>query len=314
MKYKNNNLSFDEFNLSNLGNLINLILTILLIIGLFILFGKKNVIINKIKSLSFLIIGITLPLIVLVIIFISDVSFAEKYFLQYPLRKVIIAFIFGISEFLKIFTLAFIWYLIFSRRDYLFIRAFFISLIIVGSLIFLSFFYYLFFNTDKFNSDFKNKKDIAVVLGAAVWSNNEPSPIFEGRLKKAYELYKNGIIKKIQLTGGNAPGEISEAEAGYNYLEKLGVDKTDILLEQQTSTTTEQIFYIKKKIIETMNFDEVVIISDAFHLIRVNEICNFYNVKATLCTSSNNIDWKELLLYKAKDSIELLLFWLFAVQ
>ncbi|MBN1639076.1 MAG: YdcF family protein [Ignavibacteriales bacterium] len=314
LKYKINNLSFDEFHLTNIGNLLNLILTFLLLIGLIIVFFNRNLIWKKLKALIYFTVGVTLPLMVLLVIILFDINFVESYFLQYPIRKVIIALIFGISEFFKLFLLVYVWSLIISKREYIILRSFFVSLMIIGGLIFFSFSYYLFHDTDKYKVSLNTRQDIAVVLGAAVWSNNKPSPIFEGRLKKAYELYKNGIIKKIQLTGGNAPGEVSEAEAGYEYLINLGIDKNDMFVEEKTSTTSEQIFFIKKRIIEKMNFDEVVIISDGYHLIRVNEICNFYNVNAVLCNSNNNITWNELLLYKAKDSIGLLLFWLFAVQ
>lgn len=314
LKYKINNLTFNEFHILNIGNLLNLIFTFLLLLGLIIIFLDKNLFLKKFKTILILALGITLPLFVLVVIIIFDINFVESYFLQYPLKKVIIALIFGVSEFFKIFLLAYLWSLIISKREYLILRSFFVTLIIIGGLIFFSFFYHLFHDTSEYDVSVKTRQDIAVVLGAAVWSNNKPSPIFEGRLKKAYELYKSGMIKKIQLTGGNAPGEISEAEAGYEYLRNLGVDKNDMFIEEKTSTTSEQIFFIKKQIIEKMNFDEVVIISDGYHLIRVNEICNFYNVKAILCNSNNKITWNELLLYQAKESIGLSLFWLFAVQ
>ena len=75
------------------------------------------------------------------------------------------------------------------------------------------------FKIDKYNSQKdKTNFDYGIILGAAVWSGNKPSPIFRGRIKKGAELFKQKIINKIHLTGGNAPGEISEAKAALNYL------------------------------------------------------------------------------------------------
>ena len=56
----------------------------------------------------------------------------------------------------------------------------------------------------------KSKKNIAVVLGAAVWSGNIPSPTLSSRVDKALELLEQGFVGKIVFTGGKAPGELPE--------------------------------------------------------------------------------------------------------
>ncbi|MFN3478156.1 MAG: FAD-dependent oxidoreductase, partial [bacterium] len=62
-----------------------------------------------------------------------------------------------------------------------------------------------------------------VVLGAAVWSDNKPSPILAARVDKAIDLMKNFNVEKVYFTGSNAPGELSEAEVALNYLKSKNI-------------------------------------------------------------------------------------------
>ena len=152
-----------------------------------------------------------------------------------------------------------------------------------------------------------------IVLGAAVWSNNRPSPIFAGRIDRAADLYNNNRISKIQLTGGNAPGEVSEATAAKKYLmEKYNISPVDIIIEETTSTTNEQLRFVKLDYFDKKE-DELVIISDEFHLKRVEEMLDFYEINAEVVSSEYKLNFQKSLYYRLRDSIGLLLFWLFAI-
>src|SRR5688500_12278425 len=57
-------------------------------------------------------------------------------------------------------------------------------------------------------------RDCAIVLGAAV-RGDKPSPVFEGRLEHALELFRQGGIRHLILTGGSGgEGEIPESVCG----------------------------------------------------------------------------------------------------
>ena len=155
--------------------------------------------------------------------------------------------------------------------------------------------------------------DVAIVLGAAVWSSNQPSPVFQGRIEKAVELYKLGLVKNIQFTGGNAPGEIPEAEAALRYITKFNIDSSDIFTEIESSTTSDQIKFIKFEITKNFKYKNILIISDQFHLRRVLEICKFFNIEAAGVSSDYEIKWHDLIFYRVRESVGLLLFWFFAI-
>ena len=148
---------------------------------------------------------------------------------------------------------------------------------------------------------------VAVVLGAAVWSHNRPSPSLEARLNKAIELFEQGLIGKIQLTGSNAPGELSEARVAFNYLLRKGIDPEKVWIEEETTSTSEQIHFIKNEL------KNIILISAPYHLVRVEEICKFYGVKAYAESSDIIMSANSKIYSNFRESIALIIFWLFAL-
>jgi uncharacterized SAM-binding protein YcdF (DUF218 family) len=85
------------------------------------------------------------------------------------------------------------------------------------------------------------------------------------------------------------------------------------LLEEVTSTTNEQIRYIKNNFARKQPSSKFLFISDAFHLTRVSEMADFYELNADVIPSKYELNFKKSLYYRFRDSIGLILFWFFAV-
>src|SRR5690606_4472468 len=154
----------------------------------------------------------------------------------------------------------------------------------------------------------KNNNNIAVVLGAAVWSDNKPSPILAARVDKALNLLNNNFVKKIHFTGSNAPGEISEAEAAFNYALSKNTDTDKLLIENETTSTNEQIHFIKKDLLPRDDIDHIIIVSDKFHLVRIEEISKFNNIKIFATQSDLKLDFDSDIYNRLRESIGLLFF------
>lgn len=309
-----NGLDLSDFNIFYLGNIFNLGLSFLLIAGILVIFYFRKDLKNFEKYV-FIILGFTflLPLIAIVIIIELKISLPEGYLFNYPLSKVYVASFFIFSECIQIFSFFVILLIIFSYKEFSYLNTLFYSAASIILLVLFAFFYTIGGVTDIDEIDKNGVYEVGVILGAAVWSDNKPSPLFEQRIAKAYELYKSRKIKKILVTGGNAPGEVSEAQAAKNLLTQLGMKENDILFESGTSTTSEQIKFIKYELAGKQGLHKILIISDQFHLKRVIEMCKFFNVKAEGIVSGYKLNWKKLLYYRVRDSIGLLLFWLFAI-
>ncbi len=311
-KYWNNNLSLNQIDLFYFGNIALLIPTILLVAGLLILnffYKEKSKLIKySIFVLSFLAFIIS---IIIASIHFFRIEIIHEYIFSYPAHKIILGSLF-ISNFLfLLYANSIIWLRIFKENEIALLEGFFITILIVIFLVLFS----LIYTTSYYDGKLKNEKyEIGFVLGAAVWSNNQPSPIFKRRIDKAYELYSEGIIKKIHFTGNKAPGELTEAEAAFEYLlNNHSVPKENLIIETSTTTTSEQLKYLRDFISKNNEKTSVLIITDQFHLMRVLEMAKFYGVYAEGISSGYQLSVEKLLYYRLRDSIGLLIFWFFAI-
>jgi vancomycin permeability regulator SanA len=313
IKYDLNSLSIQNFNLFYIGNLIPIILEVVLL--LFVighLFRKNSIQFPHKISLSLL------PTISVVLLLVSYLAmkmnyhFTDEYIFSYPIKKVVIGGALLLAFILEVYIIMLLLNLFFNKSFVVYLKSFvttlFILTIVFGSI-------FVFTTKNVYSSDKLKPSNnrIGVVLGAAVWHNGKPSPVFRGRIDKANYLLKTKNISKIQLTGSNAPGEVSEARTAFKYAFNHGVKKHLMLLEENTTTTTEQIKYIKSKFSNNPNYSSILIISDQFHLTRVLEISKFFGVKAVGIASDYNLNWEKLLYYRFRESIALLFFWLFAI-
>ena len=111
------------------------------------------------------------------------------------------------------------------------------------------------------------KADAAIVLGAAVWSD-EVSPVFRERINHALELYRRGRVRKVIFTGGQGnKNEPTEAAAARRYAIKNGMPEKDILIEEQSHTTYENVVNAKR-LADANGLKKILIVSDPMHMKR----------------------------------------------
>lgn len=109
--------------------------------------------------------------------------------------------------------------------------------------------------------------DVGIVLGAATY-NNGVSEVYKQRLNHAIGLYEDGRISKIIVTGGKAQGcNNSDAHMAKLYLEENQIPSKDILLEE-TSAITQENLENSKLIMDDNKFQTALIISDPLHMKR----------------------------------------------
>jgi uncharacterized SAM-binding protein YcdF (DUF218 family) len=106
-----------------------------------------------------------------------------------------------------------------------------------------------------------------VVLGTAQY-NGWPGPVFQARLDRALELWRDGYAPLIVVTGGKMPGDgFTEAEAAWNYLTEAGVPPAAIVSENAATDTWESMQAVAAEL-RPLGVDEVILVSDGFHLFR----------------------------------------------
>jgi vancomycin permeability regulator SanA len=312
VKYHNQNLNINEFNFKNIGNVINLFFTLLLIFGIVVDFYRENLVLKNNSFLFFL----ALTQIFLVSAYISTMMpylFKGKYFLGQNANRLFITSLFTLYSFANFVSIFIVWHLILKIKNLIVLRSMFNSALLMLLILAIVFFYIL-----KKESWYSNKlsnlkvNNIGVVLGAAVWSNNKPSPTLSARVDKAIELYEKGKLSQIYLTGSNAPGELTESEVALNYVKSLGKNIPNIFLEKESTSTIEQIEFIKKKLLLNSN-NRVIVISDGYHLVRVQEIGKFQNIKFKVIPSGLKQSFETSYYNKIREALALTVFWFFAI-
>jgi uncharacterized SAM-binding protein YcdF (DUF218 family) len=124
--------------------------------------------------------------------------------------------------------------------------------------------------------------DCIIVLGAAVW-NDRPSPALRERLDTAIEMYRDGMAKRIIVTGGVSPGqskELSEAAMSRQYLLEQGIPEKAILLEDQ-STSTIQNLVNSKQMMKEQGYDQAIIVTHGFHTYRAKLMAEQVGIQAS---------------------------------
>ena len=107
------------------------------------------------------------------------------------------------------------------------------------------------------------KTEVAIVLGASV-VQNEPSPILAARANAAIQLYEDGKVSKILVTGDNATTNYDEVNPVQRYLLAAGIPPQDIFLDHAGFDTYSSM-YRAKVVFEATS---ATVVTQDFHLPR----------------------------------------------
>ncbi len=313
-KYLNHRLDLEEFNPLYRGNFITLAFSAVVII-LFVVFwikDKAEFTRKRMLMLSFWFIGFGFTI---AGIYLNQSNTGpDLNLLDTPFYKLYTGIFFNIGFAFKALLLAYLLMKVTSGKRFIVAGSAVVMLVL-----YLSMFVYTYAYVEKgvttqtaFTAE--NPADVAVILGAAVWKYNKPSSILKMRIEKGLQLYSKGIVKKLQLTGNNAPGELPEADVAFYYLLDKKIDPADIRLESESRSTLDQISYIKSVLIERNGYQKVIVVSDAFHLTRIKEMAEFYDLKIDLVSSDLAMTDDSLRYYVLREVVGLINFWMFGVK
>ena len=72
---------------------------------------------------------------------------------------------------------------------------------------------------------------VALVLGAGLWNNSEPSSVLHDRILTAVELYKAGTVQKLLMSGDNRFHHYNEPEVMRTKALEMGVPEQDVICD-----------------------------------------------------------------------------------
>ena len=120
--------------------------------------------------------------------------------------------------------------------------------------------------------------EVLIVLGTTV-NGTEPSPMLKQRLDAALEYLNTWPEAKCIVTGGKGDAEnLSEAQCMYNYLTAAGIDASRITMEDQATSTVENLQHVRVM----LDTNTVDILSSDFHLYRAGLIARDAGFTPTL--------------------------------
>lgn len=109
--------------------------------------------------------------------------------------------------------------------------------------------------------------DCIIVLGAAV-SGDMPSPVFEERLRHGVNLQRQGMARRLILTGGYGAGSRHpESAVGATYARRNGVPDAALLTEERSHTTKQNLIEAAA-LMKEHRLRSAIIVSDPLHMKR----------------------------------------------
>lgn len=117
-----------------------------------------------------------------------------------------------------------------------------------------------------------------VVLGAAVWADG-PSPTLRRRCAQAVCVWNKGGYNFVVVCGGLGDYPPSEAAAMATLLADAGVPENCILLEDQSTTTLENLIFARR-LLRDRGCDVVTIVTDRYHGPRARLVAGALGLRA----------------------------------
>ncbi len=117
---------------------------------------------------------------------------------------------------------------------------------------------------------------VALVLGAGLNRDGSPGVVLRDRVETAAELYFSGKVEKLLMSGDNISQYYNEPGAMFEYALSLGVPGEDIVLDPAGIRTYDSCYRAR----DIFGVNQLIIVTQSFHLPRALFICNALNIEA----------------------------------
>jgi SanA protein len=137
------------------------------------------------------------------------------------------------------------------------------------------------------------KRRVAIVFGAGLWWNGTATPVLLDRIQTAAALYHAGKVEVLLMSGDNRFIDYNEPAVMRQEALALGIPSEAIVLDyagRRTYDTCYRADYI-------FQVNEVILVTQAFHLPRALYLCNHLGVDAVGVEADGHTFRKSTLLY-----------------
>ncbi len=113
------------------------------------------------------------------------------------------------------------------------------------------------------------QKRVAVVFGAGYWPDGTLSPMLQDRMDAALELYRDGRVSKLLLSGDNRFVNYDEPTQMLKYALEQGIPREVMVLDYAGRRTYDTCYRASA----IFQVDDVVLVTQRYHLPRALETC-----------------------------------------
>lgn len=117
-------------------------------------------------------------------------------------------------------------------------------------------------------TDYRRPADAIVVFGARVYADGSVSNALADRVRTGCELYRDGLAKRIILSGGPGDGDVHETQGMFEMALKLGVPAGAIILDENGLSTRETVRNTCA-MFEKLGIRRALAVSHFYHLPRI---------------------------------------------
>ena len=136
------------------------------------------------------------------------------------------------------------------------------------------------------------KSDCILVLGARVRADGSLSHSLENRCRRALELYRAGMGRKLIVCGGQGKDEpVSEAQAMRRYMMENGVCAEDVLVEDKSRSTVENLANAHA-MMQAQGFETALVVTSDYHVQRTRWLVRNAGIRASFAAAASPGDGK----------------------
>jgi len=119
--------------------------------------------------------------------------------------------------------------------------------------------------------------EVAIILGAKVWGDGTPSNMLQDRLLTGIELYRQGKVKKLLLSGDHARATYDEVNAMRTFVLDRGVPPEDVFMDHAGFSTYDTMYRAR----DVFQVRDALVVTQGFHLDRAVYTARALGLNAT---------------------------------
>ncbi|OIQ89253.1 hypothetical protein GALL_288620 [mine drainage metagenome] len=148
----------------------------------------------------------------------------------------------------------------------------------------------------------------AIILGARVGADGQPSPALRRRVAQGVALYRAGIVSHLLCSGGGPPDRPSEAALMRALAREGGVPEAAILVEDRARTTLENALFCRA-LLGAPPPAPLLLVSDASHLPRALYTFRRLGLAVTPSAAPWPRSWRSAGLACLREAVALPVYW-----